>query len=255
MEPRELASRAEREPQVPPGNNERYAGYGIFGVAFESGHILAMRRFTASSLGAGYTSLWHRDPGGSWTITTDGDPTLACPRYFGAELDAAPRALIAITWTGPRAFRVEIRDTLRWDLELRPTLATRMLNGMGRLMPDALWRSPAVLGMMARMAGPMLGAGKLTLVGKTSNGQGFLANPLLTWRVAKSQATWKGRDLGRVVPLDEQPSLGQFKIPRAPLFAAGRTYFDAYDPTLHTRGTTREGPPVGGRARAGVIER
>src|SRR5690349_17839611 len=109
MEPRTLGECAERERRLPPGTDERFAGYGVFGVAFESGDVLALRRFPTSSLdAAGYSAVWRRDPRGSWSITTDGDAALGCPRYFGSQLDAAPRAPIAIRWTGPRAFTVSI---------------------------------------------------------------------------------------------------------------------------------------------------
>lgn len=239
MEPRALAALAERDRKLPRGDDERFAGYGVFGVGFESGDLLAMRRFPAASVGPGYSSVWHRDPQGKWTILSDVAPEQGCARYFGSELESAPRARIDVTWTGPRAFTVSVEGTLQWDLTLRPTLATRMLNGMGRMMPDALWRNPGVLGVMARMAGPMLGAGRLTLTGRTPNGQGFVANPLHVWRVAQSRARWEGRDLGRVVALDAQPALGGFRIPSAPLFSVGRTFFDAYDAGAHSRATTR----------------
>jgi hypothetical protein len=34
----------------------------LMGLPLASGHILAMRRFPASSVGPGYTSVWHRGP-------------------------------------------------------------------------------------------------------------------------------------------------------------------------------------------------
>src|SRR3990172_1211308 len=82
MEPRDCAERIERAPELPRGDGERFGGYGVMGAPFCSGHVLAMRRFTASSVGAGYTSVWHRDPGGAWTFYADVDPLEACTRYF-----------------------------------------------------------------------------------------------------------------------------------------------------------------------------
>ncbi len=61
-EPKELVEKLEQGAQLPSGNQERFAGYGVMGVPFTSGHLLAMRRFPASSLGEGYTSVWHHDP-------------------------------------------------------------------------------------------------------------------------------------------------------------------------------------------------
>jgi hypothetical protein len=51
-EPKELVDRLEQgAAQLPSGNEERFAGYGVMGVPFTSGDLLAMRRFPASSLG------------------------------------------------------------------------------------------------------------------------------------------------------------------------------------------------------------
>ena len=46
--------------ELPRGDGERYAGYAIMGLPFRSGHVLAMRRSPASSIGPAYTSIWHR---------------------------------------------------------------------------------------------------------------------------------------------------------------------------------------------------
>src|SRR4051794_27060033 len=56
----EAAERTEQSPQLPRGGDERFAGYGVMGLPFDSGHVLAMRRFPASSVGPAYSSVWHR---------------------------------------------------------------------------------------------------------------------------------------------------------------------------------------------------
>ncbi|HZA24439.1 MAG TPA: hypothetical protein VFA32_17870, partial [Dehalococcoidia bacterium] len=83
LEPRDLVNRLEQAPEVPAGGEERFAGYGVMGLTFTSGHILGLRRFPASSLGPGYTSVWHRNPEGRWNIYQNVPPEQACPRYFG----------------------------------------------------------------------------------------------------------------------------------------------------------------------------
>jgi len=88
-EPKELVDRLEQGAELPSGNEERFAGYGVMGVPFTSGDLLAMRRFPASSLGQGYTSVWHRDPQGRWTFYSDVPPQLACSRYFGSAISEA----------------------------------------------------------------------------------------------------------------------------------------------------------------------
>ncbi len=56
-EPMELVERLGQYGDLPSGNAERFAGYGVMGIPFASGHVLAMRRFVASSLGEAYTSV------------------------------------------------------------------------------------------------------------------------------------------------------------------------------------------------------
>ena len=102
--------RLEQGAELPSGNEERFAGYGVMGVPFTSGDLLAMRRFLASSLGQGYTSVWHRDPQGRWNFNSDVPPQLACPRYFGSAVDEAVVREIEITWSSPRDFTVSIGE-------------------------------------------------------------------------------------------------------------------------------------------------
>ncbi len=64
-EPREAIQRMEAEPKLPGGSDVRFAGYAVLGLPFRSGHLLALRRFPASSVGPAYTSVWHRDPYGN----------------------------------------------------------------------------------------------------------------------------------------------------------------------------------------------
>ena len=75
-----LVEDLERTAQLPTGSEERFAGYGVMSLPFRSGHILALRRFPASSVGPGYTSVWHRAPDGPWTFYTDLAPLKTCNR-------------------------------------------------------------------------------------------------------------------------------------------------------------------------------
>jgi hypothetical protein len=86
VEPKALVDRLEQGAVLPSGNEERFAGYGVMGVPFTSGDLLAMRRSPASSLGESYTSVWHRAPQGRWTFYLDVSPQLACPAISGAPL-------------------------------------------------------------------------------------------------------------------------------------------------------------------------
>jgi len=238
-EPRDLVERLEREPALPKGEGERFSGYGVMSCPFASGHILCHRRFPASSVGPAYTSIWHRDPEGRWRFYQDVGPRQACSRFFGAELAGTVETPVETAWTGPRALRLSAPGRLEWDLSLGSTLATRAMNALGSVMPDALWKSPAVLGVMASVAGVALGAGRMAMSGRAPNGQRFVANPLLIWTIPESRATIDGRDLGVVAPAREQARLGDFWIPRRGLFVIGRAFFDAFDPARHSAATSR----------------
>ncbi len=234
-EPKDLVEKLEGSAELPSGDQERFAGYGVMGVPFTSGDLLAMRRFPASSLGEGYTSVWHRDPQGSWTIYTDVPPQLACPRYFGSAVTEAVVREIEIAWTGSRTFTISIEDDpgLRWHLTLAETPATRLMNAVGGMLPDALWRKEAVLKPMGKAAGLLLRAGRLGLTGQAPNRQRFIANPMLIWAIQSSTARMGNQDLGSVGPLPVQTRLGDFWIPQRGIFAIGRAFFEPLDPARH----------------------
>lgn len=225
-EPAEYAETIERDAATPTGSGERFFGYGVMGLPFRSGHILGLRRFPASSIGPGYRSVWHRDPSGRWTFYQDQPAELACTRYFGAEVEEVREGAVAITWTGPRSFDVSAGGgDLAWTVQLASTPVTRILNGIGALLPDRAWHSPPVLATMSRAAGPALHAGRLRLQGVTPNGQHFVANPLHIWIARDSSARVHGSDLGAMGPAPEQAHLGDFAIPQRGVFVVGRAYF------------------------------
>jgi len=239
-EPKELVEKLEQGAQLPSGNEERVVGYGVMGVPFASGHLLAMRRFPASSLGEGYTSVWHRDPQGKWIFYVDVSPQLACPRYFGSAVAEAVVRGIEIAWRGPRDFTVSIEDdpALNWRLSLAATPVTRLMNAMGSILPEALWRQQAVLKLMGKAASLVLRAGRLGLAGQVPNRQRFMANPMRIWKIQSSTARIGDQDLGEVSPLPVQTRLGDFWLPQRGIFTIGRAFFEALDPARHALLTT-----------------
>lgn len=233
-EPASMVAHLEHRPALPAGTGERFSGYGVMAAPYRSGHILAMRRFPASSLGHGYTSVWHRDPAGRWTFWSTTPPFEACPRYFGPAIASAVTTPIDVSWMGPRRLVIDVADVgLHWDMELESTLATRLLSAAGKALPDRAWHSPAILGAMGDMAGALLHAGRLGLAGKAPNGQAFEANPMLVWTLSRSVAELDGRDLGEPGPVPVQARLGDFWIPQRGLFAIGRAFFEPFDPERH----------------------
>ncbi|WP_328389044.1 hypothetical protein [Nocardia sp. NBC_00416] len=225
---------AENDITLPPGDDqERFAGYGVMGMPFAGGHYLALRHFPASSIGAGYDAVWHRDPAGSWVIYSSVPAAASCARYFGSALEDSRVEDISVTWTGPYALTVEIPDRLVWDLELGRSGATAAMTGLGRMLPTALWRNPAVLSLMSRVAGPALGVGRVRLSGTSPNGQWFRASPRMLWTVENSRARIDGIDIGPPGPLAEQARLGEFWLPQRGMFVVGESYFEQYDSARH----------------------
>src|SRR5829696_7124314 len=45
LQPKDLVDSLEQGTELPSGNEERFTGYGVLGVPFTSGDLLAMRRF------------------------------------------------------------------------------------------------------------------------------------------------------------------------------------------------------------------
>jgi hypothetical protein len=225
-EPRELARQVEEHPQLPPATCERVSGYGVMGLPFSSGHVLGLRRWTASSIGEAFTSIWHRDPAGRWTFYESVRSEIACTRYFGAEVQRVQVGPIALDWEGDRRLHIHTvgSPAVDWKIELGSTAITRMMSLFGSALPMTAWRSRPMLSAMGRVAGRSLGVGRVKLTGMTSNGQPFDANPLRIWFVTDSHAVVEGRELGRPGPLAEQAHLRDFYIPQRGIFAIGRVF-------------------------------
>lgn len=238
-EPKTLARRAENLPADAREDRERFNGYGVMGLPFASGHILGLRRFPASSIGPGYTSIWHRNPAGDWTFYADAEPLQSCSRFFGNAVAESRYTPIMIDWTGPRSLSVRIAGEMEWDLTLKSTLVTRLMTGLGSLLPEALWHSERVLSAMGVMASVLLGAGKLRLAGTAPNGQRFIANPRLIWIIRESRAVIKGEDLGALGPVSPQAWLGDFAIPNRGILAFGNAAFEPFDEARHLAATSR----------------
>jgi hypothetical protein len=103
----DLASRL-RELQVPGGapwpGHEYVRGWGVFGLPFDSGHVLALRVFPDNDFAPDRT-LWHRDPAGRWSIHVDG------PRIETAAAQDTPAPARAIgALAGSRGAQAVGRD-------------------------------------------------------------------------------------------------------------------------------------------------
>lgn len=239
MKPRELAQKLEKNITLPEGLEERFNGFGVMGLPFSSGHVLALRRFMVSSVGNGYTSVWHRGPEKSWTFYADVDPWHSCTRYFGQQAVQAFVTPITINWLDDVSFEVAIESaSLYWYVRVAATPATMIMNTLGTVLPNRAWKNELVLNIMGKLAGAALGLQKVGLTGVVPNGQHFIANPKIIWAVKQSHATLAGEDLGKPMPLQDQAHLVDFWIPQKGILAFGQAYFDVFDPRKHSAATT-----------------
>jgi hypothetical protein len=231
QEPAQFAQHVEEHPLLPQASGERMSGYGVMGLPFASGHVLGLRRWTASSVGVAFTSIWHRDPHGRWTLYESAPCEIACSRYFGADVERATVVPIHLEWPGPRRLHVYTEDAaVDWTINLGSTPLTRAMGMLGSSLPLAAWRSGLLLRVMGQMAGTMLGVGRVQLTGRTSNGQHFDAHPLRIWYVTDSRATVEGEELGPIGPLLEQARMADFYFPQRGIFAMGRVFMTPQPP-------------------------
>ena len=210
--PRSCALRTENE-RPPKGTGERFAGYGVVALPFEGGDLLAFRRFPASSIGGGYSAIWHRDRAGEWTFYVSIDPSLACPRYFGEAIDRVVVADIEVTWVGHDHLVVSApAPRVEWSMRIVPGRATRAVALLGGLI------SP--------------------LTGSAPNGQRFLLRPRRVWRIEASAARIEGRELGPIGG-GRGGELGDFRLPGTGLFACGTGEFERFEPGRHSTRVAR----------------
>jgi hypothetical protein len=247
--PSQLAQQAEDHPTLPSGPGERLAGYGVMGLPFVSGHVLGLRRWTASSVGDGFTSVWHRSPAGRWTFYESAGAETACARYFGDGADRVHVEPIELAWIGQRQLSVRTTDSdhVDWSVELGATSMTRLMSLAGAGLPNRAWRSTPVLRALGFAAGRMMRVGTVRLTGQTSNGQQFHANPLKIWSVKASHAAITGEDLGPVGPLAEQAHLADFYFPQRGIFVVGRIFVIPWPAAMPNAqpGASRRGGPTG----------
>ena len=226
MSARDTIEALEHEAPLPDGPGDRFSGYAIIALSFQSGHVLALRRFSASSIGPGYISVWHRDPSGFWTFYSTVSPELSCARYFGAQVERNVVTAIDITWVDSGRFRIVVGAAIDWQVTLRTSLATLLINAVARLIPVRAWQMPVVLRLMGVVAKVTLGTGLLNFTGLTPNGYRFISAPQRLWLIESSYASVERVDLGPVGRLVRQASLRDFLLPQAGLFAVDRMRFE-----------------------------
>lgn len=221
--------------QAPWPGHEYVRGWGVFGLPFDSGHLLALRVFPQNPF-APYRTVWHRDPEGSWSIYVDAPRLdIACPRYYGPACAHVAHARIDLTWTGPRTLHVHMdRPHLDWSLSVArsPVLAT--LNPVSARLPAASWRPRPLVRARELLAGA-LGMGRLELAGETPSGHRGLLMPQRMYLVNRSEASINGTSLGHPTRLKQNPTIGAVPLPARGVLAIGGAVWAIRDPDEYER--------------------
>jgi len=217
-EPRQIVERIEEWvslPQVNGGGDHNLAGYGVIGLPFRSGHVLALRRFPVSPEGPGYTSVWHRSPLGIWTLFSTTRPKQRRPHFDGNEILHDVVTPIQMDWSGPRQFSIRIGERdLRWNVTLSESAASRLVNAVSGWIPDSWWKNSRIARAIGSLSQYVLGTGPMNV----------RANPGRVWLVASSTARVKGKDIGEPGALEKQARFHEFLIPQRGLFAVTQSY-------------------------------
>ena len=219
MNPDAVIGAIERDTFTPRGPGDVFHGWGVIGLPFQSGHVLALRRYFFSSLGAAYTSIWHRDPVDRWTFYSTVTPDCSCARYFGARIYRNVVMPIDLEWTTPWTLHARVGFELTWRVTLGRSTTTRLLSALTRLIPERAWRVPAVVRAAGLAADAAFGTGRMNLTGRTPNGHRFVMTPRQFWLIDASTPHVSGHNLGPPGPLKEQAALEDMRLPQRGLFA------------------------------------
>jgi hypothetical protein len=232
--PQDTVAAVLANPTLPPGDDERFVGFGIMGLPFSNGHYLAMRQFPATTFAPPYLSIWHRDPSCNWTFYATTPGQQSCARYFGsATPNDAVQCDIDVNWVSPWSVLIEVPGLLHWTVDLQATAATRFMTTVGSRLSESAWTDPTILKRLSLVARRTLGVGDVRLTGRAPNGQCYTIAPKHLWVVADSRAVLRGHDLGPGGPLLRQARLGDFRMPQRGIGMVGSGHFETFDPDRH----------------------
>jgi hypothetical protein len=233
----QAAAAATRHQDLPSGDDERVVGFGVMGLPFASGHYLAFRDFPATSFSPAYQSVWHRKPDGVWTFYATTPGPQSCSRYFSSVTPVDPVVCdVHSSWVTPWTLRISIAGVLDWRVDVKRTLATRLMSVIGGHLPAAAWASRTTLKAIGPVVGPLLGIGRIRLTGNLPNGQEFRIAPKRVWAVADSTAVVNGEDLGPVGPHPVQGNLADFQLPQRGICVVAHGRFEPFDIARHRGG-------------------
>ncbi len=240
-----------RRGQPPWPGYEYVKGWGVFGLPFDSGHVLALRVFPENGFSP-YRTLWHRDPEGRWSIYVDGARLdTACPRYYGPACSHVGHARIDVEWSGPTSLRVTMdAPSLEWTLSVIETRTLRVLNAMSPRLPRWTWRSSPLVRARELMARRLLGLGDIGLSGAMPSGHAGILMPECMYFIDETTAILASADLGCAARVSTNPRIGEVALPARGVLAIGQGAWkildaDEYERTrAETMTRERVGPDI-----------
>ena len=202
----------------------------MFGLPFDSGHVLALRVFPENDFSP-YMTVWHRDPEGRWSIHVDGARLdTACPRYYGSACTTVGYAKIGLEWTGPTSLRVRMDEpALEWTLTARQTPILRVMNTVSPRLPLRTWRSPLLVRARELMAQHVLGLGEIRMSGVMPSGHAGILMPQRMYFIDETRAVLDGTDLGRATHVSPNPMIGEVPLPARGVLAIGQGAWEILD--------------------------
>lgn len=215
--------------EAPWPDHEYVRGWGVFGLPFDSGHVLALRVFPQSSFGP-YRTVWHREPEGRWSIYADAPRVEhACPRYYGPACAYVGKAGIELRWTGPRTLHITMdQPLLEWTVTVARSPLMGLLNPLSATMPLSSWRPRALVRARERLA-QALGMGRIEMSGVMPSGHSGLLMPHRMYLVNESSAVLGGVNLGSPTRLRENPTIGGVPLPARGVLAIGQAMWPISD--------------------------
>lgn len=216
--------------EAPWPDHEYVRGWGVFGLPFDTGHVLALRVFPQGSFGP-YRTIWHRDPDGRWSIHADAQIVEhACPRYYGPACEYVGSSRIDLAWKDPRTLHVTMDEpSLDWTLTASRSALMGLLNPVSAALPLSSWRPPALVRARERLA-QALGMGRLAMSGVMPSGHSGVLMPQRMYLVDQSSAVLGGVDLGSPTRLRENPDIGGVPLPARGVLAIGQAMWQIGDP-------------------------
>lgn len=221
-------------------DHEHVLGYAALELPFSSGHLLGLRVWPRTDF-APWASVWHRTPGGEWSIFNDGPSVeTTCPRYWKPTLERAELASVDVCWTGPNELRIEMDEPeLEWTMSMNAPPFLRALNAVNASLPLWTWRPAPLLRMREWTSKRLLGMGEIRLSFTSASGHEATIMPQEIFFVDDSMATFEGNDLGESVRLDTNPTIGGVPTPARPVFVFGQAHMRIADREEYHRARER----------------